>query len=67
LLRRFAPRNDDEDLRRLYDRDNPSRCIRARAAPNGAGERGPGGALVISATKPSAAIASQNVSQKPSM
>jgi hypothetical protein len=50
-----------------YRRDNPNRRIRARAAPNGAGVNGPGGARVISATHPSAAIASQNVSQNQSI
>src|ERR1700757_3313682 len=54
-------------VRRTYRRDNPNRRIRACAAPSGTGMNGPGGALVISATKPSATIASQNVSQKPSI
>ena len=39
----------------------------AFATPSGTGVKGPGGALVIRARKPSAAIASQNVSQKPSI
>src|SRR5258708_11753122 len=43
-----------------------TRCFRVRAARNGAGVKGPGGARVIRATKPSATIAIQNVSQKPS-
>jgi hypothetical protein len=50
-----------------YDRDHPSRRASACAAPNGAGVNGPGGALVISITKPRPATASQNVSQKPSI
>jgi hypothetical protein len=47
--------------------DTPHRRINAFAKPNGAGVNGPGGARVISATKNSAAIASQKHSQKPSM
>ncbi len=37
------------------------------AKPNGAGVNGPGGARVTSATTPSAAIATQKHSQKPSI
>ena len=50
-----------------HRRDNPNRRISVRATPNGAGVNGPGGALVISITKPRAKIASQKVSQNPSI
>ncbi len=50
-----------------YARVHPNHRHSARATPNGAGVNGPGGARVIKVTKPSAAIASQNVSQKPSI
>jgi len=50
-----------------YARENLNHRIRARAAPNGSGVNGPGGALVIRAVKARAAIASQKHSQKPSM
>jgi hypothetical protein len=61
-----SPRKRGE-VRKFYTRVHSNRRRSACAAPNGVGINGPGGARVISATNPSAIIASQNVSQNPSI